>query len=126
MQLILFYSLKPGIGPSVMEDEDVQLRTWLKQRLPQYMMPSRLIRLENLPVLPNGKLNRNALRLADFETGEKANPALVYGSSIQGIERAKVDLEQMLIAAWKEMLNLDTVNIHDHFLTSEATRWGLF
>lgn len=70
LQLILFYSLKPGSGPSVMEDEDVQLRSWLKQRLPQYMMPSRLIRLENLPVLPNGKLNRNALRLADFEPGE--------------------------------------------------------
>ncbi|WP_339308746.1 amino acid adenylation domain-containing protein [Paenibacillus sp. FSL L8-0435] len=125
LQLILFYSLKPGIGPFVMEQEDVQLRTWLKQRLPQYMMPSRLIRLENLPVLPNGKLNRNALRLADFETGERDNPALVYGSSIQGIERAKVDLEQMLIAAWKEILNLDTVNIHDHFFDIGGNSLGL-
>lgn len=75
--------------------------------------------------MPNGKLNRNALRLADFEPGERDNPALVYGSSIQGMERAKVDLEQMLIATWKEILNLDTVNIHDHFFDIGGNSLGL-
>ncbi|WP_458460228.1 amino acid adenylation domain-containing protein [Paenibacillus sp.] len=127
LQLILFYSLKPEIGTSVIEDEDALLRAWLKQRLPQYMMPSRLIRLHKLPVLPNGKLNRNALRLADFQVEQKVDPAApVYGSSLQGTEvRAKAELEQMLVGAWKEVLNLDTVGVHEHFFDIGGNSLGL-
>ncbi|PQP85212.1 hypothetical protein C0Q44_12205 [Paenibacillus sp. PCH8] len=124
LQLILFYSLKPeAIG--MKHDEDALLRTWLRERLPHYMMPSRLIRLDKLPVLPNGKLNRNALRVTDIATEQGTRLTSVYNSSMQGTERAKAALEQMLIGAWKEVLNVDTVGVHEHFFDSGGNSLGL-
>ncbi|OPG94385.1 hypothetical protein B2I21_30820 [Chryseobacterium mucoviscidosis] len=124
LQLILFYSLKPEAA--LMGNEgDAMLRSWLRERLPQYMMPSRLIRLDKLPVLPNGKLNRNALQPADDEVKQKADPVPAYSASLSGAEQAKAALEQMLVEAWKEVLNVDHVGVHDHFFDIGGNSLGL-
>lgn len=124
LHLILYYSLKPEAA-GLEHNADAVLRSWLRERLPHYMMPSRLIRLDKLPVLPNGKLNRNALQLADYEAKQMNSPALTYSSSSQGAEQAKAALEQMLVRAWKEVLNVDHVGVHDHFFDIGGSSLGL-
>ncbi|MGW7157950.1 amino acid adenylation domain-containing protein [Paenibacillus taichungensis] len=124
LQIILFYSLKPEVA--LMGNEgDAMLRSWLRERLPQYMMPSRLIRLDKLPVLPNGKLNRSALHLADEEAKHMAGALPAYSASLQGAEQAKAALQQMLVGAWKEVLNVDHVGVNDHFFDIGGNSLGL-
>jgi len=42
-----------------------ELRRYLKEKLPEYMIPSSFVVLEALPLMPNGKVDRNRLRLPD-------------------------------------------------------------
>ena len=53
-RLILYYTGDPDVTPN-------RLRQVLTERLPRYMMPSRLIRLGSLPLTPNGKIDRRTL-----------------------------------------------------------------
>ncbi len=81
------------------------LRHFLKQKLPDYMMPSVYVILDALPLTPNGKVDRRALpapeglRL-DLETEYVAPRTLV---------------EEMLAKIWAEVLRLEKVGIHDNF-----------
>ncbi|WP_434756738.1 amino acid adenylation domain-containing protein [Paenibacillus amylolyticus] len=126
LQLVLYYSLKPDVSLSVMAEHDTLLRAWLNQRLPHYMMPSRIIRRDKLPVLPNGKLDRNALQWTDFEVIQKSESlATSSSSSSMGREQARKELEQMLIEAWKEMLNRDHVGVQEHFFDIGGNSLGL-
>ncbi|MBZ5494706.1 MAG: amino acid adenylation domain-containing protein [Acidobacteriia bacterium] len=58
----------PRAGASL---DRLQLREALKQNLPSYMLPAAIMVLESIPVLPNGKLNRNALPPLDFNADEE-------------------------------------------------------
>lgn len=81
------------------------LRGYLKERLPQYMMPSAFVLLEKLPLTPNGKVDRQAL--AAFCGGEAA-PAAPSAEPESDTERA-------LAALWAELLALERVGIDDDF-----------
>src|SRR5207245_7420136 len=81
------------------------LRGFLKDRLPDYMIPSAFILLNALPVGPNGKINRHALPTPDWLPLQRsANYAA-----------ARTELEELIIAIWKETLGLDVVGVHDNF-----------
>ncbi|HLX57653.1 MAG TPA: condensation domain-containing protein, partial [Ktedonobacteraceae bacterium] len=82
-----------------------ELRAYLLQHLPEYMLPSVYIQLDALPYLPNGKLDRRALPVP----GE-ARPALGKAYVAPG-----TPLEQYLAATWQELLKLEAVGIHDNF-----------
>ncbi len=80
------------------------LRSWLKAKLPEYMMPSAFVRLEALPLSPNGKLDRKALPAPDGQrqtTREYVAP--------------RTELEKKLAEIWAEVLKLDRVGINDNF-----------
>ena len=81
------------------------LRGTLKERLPQYMIPSAFILLEKLPLTPNGKVDRQAL--AAFSGGE-APPAALPAEP-------ESDTEKALAALWAELLVLERVGIDDDF-----------
>lgn len=84
----------PGIGERV--------RTELRARLPEYMVPSIIVVLERLPKTPNGKLDRKAL------------PAPAH--SARGATRAPRDpLEQQLARLWEKVLGINQVGIDDNF-----------
>ena len=99
-QLALFYCLKnthPGLAESV-------LKNWLKEKLPNYMMPTFFIFLDNMPLLPNGKINRKALCLP-----------IEHSYEIEKTEPALTQLENTLLSFWKEHLNLENISIKDNF-----------
>jgi thioester reductase-like protein len=82
-----------------------ELRAFLKERLPEYMVPSSFVMLEALPLLPNGKLDRKALPAPERPKAELS----------PSFEPPRSDLEKTLAGIWAEVLQLDQVGIRDNF-----------
>src|SRR5262249_4303705 len=82
-----------------------ELRQYLQERLPEYMVPAHLIFLEALPLSPNGKIDRKALPAPD-----RRRPELGQAYRAPGTE-----LERFLADLWRDILHLDRVGIHDQF-----------
>ena len=80
-------------------------RTFLVQRLPEYMIPSVFISLEALPLLPNGKVNRRALPVPDSSRPELRRPFAAPESPTQS----------RLVELWMNVLALDRVGVNDDF-----------
>jgi amino acid adenylation domain-containing protein len=82
-----------------------QLRTFLKERLPEYMVPNDVVVLEEMPLNPNGKTDRSALLSMDIlALGTKAGP-----------EEPRTPEEQDLAAIFAQVLKLERVGIVDNF-----------
>jgi amino acid adenylation domain-containing protein len=82
-----------------------QLRSYLKTRLPDYMVPSAFVVLEAFPVTPSGKVDRRAL-----PAPEKSRPELETV-----LVMPQSDAEQLIASVWQELLQLEGVGIHDNF-----------
>jgi acyl carrier protein len=82
--------------------EAEELREYLKDRLPEYMVPSTFVGLESLPLTPNGKVDRRALPAPDWEGGE------VYLAP-------RTLVEELLAGIWIEVLGVSRVGVHDNF-----------
>jgi amino acid adenylation domain-containing protein len=80
-----------------------ELREYLRQRLPAYMVPSHFINLEQLPLTPNGKLNRKALPRPEQET------------VTEQYVRPETTEQEILCGIWSEVLGAGNVGIHDNF-----------
>lgn len=80
------------------------LRTQLGQHLADYMLPSAFVVMTQLPVSPNGKLDRRVLPAPD--TADVASRAYV---APQG------EIESTLARLWQELLGVSRVGRHDHF-----------
>ncbi|HEY9762642.1 MAG TPA: AMP-binding protein, partial [Trichocoleus sp.] len=81
-----------------------ELRSYLRQTLPDYMVPSAFVPLETLPLTASGKVDRRAL--------PPLKEALIQASP----EAAPLTpTESTLVDIWKELLRLKHVNIHDNF-----------
>ncbi len=82
-----------------------ELRRFLKEQLPEYMVPSAFVLLDALPLTPNGKVDRRALPVPD-----QARPEL---------ERAFVapqdTLELQLTQIWEKVLGIGSVGVRDNF-----------
>ncbi len=81
-----------------------QLRAQLQAILPDYMLPSAYVRLDNLPLTANGKLDRKALPDPDLD-------ALIR----RGYEAPQGEVETTLAQIWAEVLKVERVGRHDHF-----------
>ncbi|HEX2196833.1 MAG TPA: amino acid adenylation domain-containing protein, partial [Actinomycetota bacterium] len=82
-----------------------QLRAHLGTTLPDFMIPSAFVALAELPLLPNGKIDRDAL-----PSPEAARPDLATK-----FEPPRTDTEKKLVEIWKSVLRLDKVGIFDNF-----------
>jgi amino acid adenylation domain-containing protein len=89
----------PEAGHAV-EAED--LRSFLRQKLPDFMVPSFFIALRRLPVNNNGKLDRQAL----------PKPERIRGCDYTA---PRGDLEKLLAACWAELLGVERAGVHDNF-----------
>ncbi|TAL50298.1 MAG: amino acid adenylation domain-containing protein, partial [Methylovulum sp.] len=80
------------------------LQSYLRQSLPDYMVPPAFIYLDKLPLTPNGKLDRKALPQPEYSgAGERASVA------------PRNAVEQTLAAIWSELLGVKALSIHDNF-----------
>jgi amino acid adenylation domain-containing protein len=79
------------------------LRTFLSQKLPATMIPSEFVRLESLPLMPNGKVNRAALPVPDQST-----------SRVRFVE-PEGPMESKLVEVWKAILGKTRIGITDNF-----------
>jgi hypothetical protein len=82
-----------------------ELRDYLSQKLPAYMIPAYLVRLEAMPLTPNGKINRQALP-SPTEKRPEMDAVFVAPQS---------DLELALAEIWSETLLVKRIGIHDNF-----------
>jgi amino acid adenylation domain-containing protein/non-ribosomal peptide synthase protein (TIGR01720 family) len=83
-----------------------ELRPWLRERLPEAMLPSLFVVLDSLPLTPNGKLDRRAL--SRLEPAEPAAPKA-------GAELPATEKERLLADLWARALKRDHVGRHDDF-----------
>jgi amino acid adenylation domain-containing protein/non-ribosomal peptide synthase protein (TIGR01720 family) len=84
--------------------DSAALRTHVSSRLPDYMVPSAFVLLDELPLNPNGKLDRKALPPPDF--------AAVVGV---GYVAPRTDAERVLAEIWADVLGVKRVGIEDNF-----------
>jgi amino acid adenylation domain-containing protein len=84
-----------------------ELRDFLKQKLPDYMIPAAFVDLEKLPLTPNGKLDRKALPAPDWFATEDART--------QKFDWPRTPLELQILLIWQRILNLKTISISDNF-----------
>ncbi|HVR98051.1 MAG TPA: condensation domain-containing protein, partial [Thermoanaerobaculia bacterium] len=81
------------------------LRGYLKEKLPEYMVPSFVVELEALPLTPNGKIDRRALARIEPERAVQA----------ERYQAPRTAMESRLAAIWTELLGIEKVGIHDDF-----------
>ena len=82
-----------------------ELRASLKQKLPDYMVPSAFVFLKSLPLTPNGKVDRNALPAPD-ETRPGLQSDFVAPRTV---------IEKELAGIWASFLKVSEVGVHDNF-----------
>lgn len=82
-----------------------QLREFLQEKLPAYMVPSVFMVLDQLPLTPNGKLDRKRLPApgAEFQRAAKVYVA------------PRTEVEHNIAAVWQDVLKLGQVGVHDNF-----------
>jgi amino acid adenylation domain-containing protein len=82
-----------------------QLRQFLQNQLPEYMVPPAFVMLEAIPLLPNGKIDYRALP-AQFPTSSELSSVFVAPRTLE---------EEVLAGILTEVLGLEQVGIHDNF-----------
>jgi acyl carrier protein len=87
-----------------------QLRNHLATELPGYMIPSHFVQVEKIPLTTNGKVDAKSLDLL----GKKLETGTAYAAPQNEIERKISD-------TWKQVLDRDTVGIHDNYFELGGT-----
>jgi amino acid adenylation domain-containing protein len=90
----------PGTSPSPLE-----LREFLRRKLPEFSIPSAFIRLTSLPLKPNGKVAYDLLPQPDatsFPGGSDYQPS-------------RTPLEEKLVQAWSQVLGIERIGVEDNF-----------
>ena len=82
-----------------------QLRSIVKEKLPGFMLPSIFMLLEALPLLPNGKVDRQALPAPDLTQAQSERHYIAPRDS----------LELQLVKIWERILNIKPVGVKDNF-----------
>ncbi|RKH38701.1 condensation domain-containing protein, partial [Corallococcus llansteffanensis] len=95
--LVAYLTAQPGLTLDA-----ASLRAALKQHLPDYMVPSAFVPLEDFPLTPNGKVDRKALPAPD------ASLTTAYVAP-------RNELEQKLAVLWSEVLRVPRVGLSDDF-----------
>ncbi len=82
-----------------------ELRGFLKERLPEYMVPAAFVALDAMPLTSNGKVDRRALLALEIKRVEPG----------RSLTRPRTEEEEILASIWAEVLGVDEVGIDDNF-----------
>jgi amino acid adenylation domain-containing protein len=84
---------------------DIELRSFLKQKLPEYMVPSYFVTLDELPLTLSGKIDRKALPEPD-----RTRPGLG-----REFVAPRNPTEEILADIWSQVLGIEKVGVYDNF-----------
>ncbi len=105
--VVLVVDGKQLVGYVVLADASVEWRpelvAHLQRGLPDYMVPNQWLNLEQMPLSPNGKLDRKALPKPDLSVSQA------------GYVAPRSELEQRIAAVWADVLKLERVGLTDNF-----------
>jgi natural product biosynthesis luciferase-like monooxygenase protein/amino acid adenylation domain-containing protein/FkbM family methyltransferase len=113
----MLYAKRPGDGAPLRAAARTELptaselRRWLGERLPEYMVPSLFVTLDELPLTPNGKVDRRSL---PDPTPTRAALEVEYAPP-------RNDLEGTISDVWREVLGVERVGIRDNFFELGGT-----
>ncbi|MGB7605872.1 MAG: amino acid adenylation domain-containing protein [Lutisporaceae bacterium] len=81
-----------------------ELRKYLSKELPEYMIPSYFVQLDNIPINRNGKIDKRALPepVGNISTGTE-------------YQAARNEMEQKLVEIWQKVLEIENIGIYDNF-----------
>lgn len=99
-RLVAYLVTRPGV-----ELKTSELRNYLRERLPEYMVPSFFVRMDEFPLTPNNKIDRAALPKPDQSRPDLESEYIA----------PRTETEQKLAAICAELLNLERVGIYDSF-----------
>ncbi|WP_291581076.1 condensation domain-containing protein, partial [Clostridium sp. UBA6640] len=83
--------------------EELNLKSYLKETLPEYMVPAYFVKLEKMPLTTNGKLDRKALPEPNLDT------------ILIKYEAPRNESEEILAKIWSEVLGVKNIGINDNF-----------
>jgi amino acid adenylation domain-containing protein len=102
MYLVAYYVTNENSNHDLTDND---LRNFLKQKLPEYMIPSIFIKLESFPMNLSGKVDRGALpppRTSDLRTEKTYLPP-------------RSELEGRLVEIWEDVMNIHPIGVMDNF-----------
>jgi len=97
---LMAYVVPAQQAPTVSE-----LNRFLRQKLPEYMVPAAFMFLDTLPLTANGKIDRRSLPVPDQNRPEQESSFVA----------PRTPVEELLAQIWAEVLKLEQVGIHDKF-----------
>lgn len=106
-QICACYVAEANVETHLLEQS---IKQAVSAQLPAYMHPSQLSPLANLPLLPNGKVNHNALREMNAKPGVITTSAAGDASTLDRLQ-----------AIWKEILSHQAISADSHFFECGAT-----
>lgn len=80
-----------------------QLREYLREKLPTWMIPASFVLIEQLPLTPQGKVDRQALPKPEFER------------IVEDYQAPRTIIEELLVGIWQRVLDRDRIGIGDNF-----------
>ncbi|HET7463931.1 MAG TPA: amino acid adenylation domain-containing protein, partial [Longimicrobium sp.] len=99
-RLVAYLVASNGTAPGAAE-----LRAALHGRLPEHMIPSAFVVLPQLPVTPNGKVDRKALPAPEGAAEASSTPYVA----------PRTETEQTLAGIWAEVLRAERIGVHDNY-----------
>ncbi|MEM9009522.1 MAG: amino acid adenylation domain-containing protein, partial [Cyanobacteria bacterium P01_F01_bin.86] len=99
-KLVAYLVYQDDVIPSSSE-----LKQWLRQTLPGYMIPSIFISLDSMPLTPNGKIDRRALPAPDASHYDSGQSVVVPSDAI----------EASIAEIWAQVLGVGQIGIYDNF-----------
>lgn len=100
-QSLVAYTVPHGeSSPSIEE-----LRHWLQEKLPSYMIPSVFLFLDQFPLTPNGKIDRQSL----------PSPEQVRSHNSGIFVAPRTTIEKILVQIWRDLLKVEQISIDDNF-----------
>ncbi len=101
LRLVVYFVPAGKVAPSAAD-----LKTYLRDRLPDYMVPAAFVPLPALPQTPNGKVDRKALPMPD---------TLLVVPALRADAPPLGETEKLIASVWKEVLHLPQVGARDNF-----------
>ena len=98
-RLVGYFVAKAGHDPSAAEMKD-----FLRQSLPEYMVPGAFMKLDAMPLTPNGKINRNALPKPEYAAAAR-----------ESMVAPRDPAEAAVLEVWERVLNLRPIGVTDNF-----------